>query len=311
MGQALYEADGTFREAMDRLDAMASRYLGQSVLDAIYNPTHPNAPFDDLLFSHPALFMTQYALAQTLLARTPEPSFLMGTSLGEFVAAAVAQVAPVETMLFQIVKHARLFDDHDGDGAMLVVLEDVAAFQRSPFAGEELELAGVNFDRCFAVAGRRAVVQRLADTLRKDGVSHQLLPVTHAFHSSCIENMRDLFVATFGDQPTGPARYPIVSSVDGEEKVKSFGFTPEHWWNVVRRPIAFQKAFRAFRAAHPEAIYVDLSPSGTMGTFAKYNMPASQHGRIVLTLSPFRRDAENVQAAQEKISALLSEEGSP
>ena len=50
--------------------------------------------FDNLLHTHPALFMVQYSLAQTLLRRGMKPDVVLGYSLGEWVALAVSGALP-------------------------------------------------------------------------------------------------------------------------------------------------------------------------------------------------------------------------
>src|SRR5438034_10484919 len=92
MGKTLYNKNNTFRFWMDKLDAIAANYVGQSIVEMLYDDKHSKSqPFDQTLYTHPALFMVQYSLAQTLLAEnfTP-PDFLFGASLGEFVAATFA-----------------------------------------------------------------------------------------------------------------------------------------------------------------------------------------------------------------------------
>ncbi len=53
---------------MRDLNEMASDTLGESVLDKLYDKTKSSSDlFDKTLYSHPAIFMVEYALAQVLL----------------------------------------------------------------------------------------------------------------------------------------------------------------------------------------------------------------------------------------------------
>ena len=68
MGRALYDKNRTFRVWMDRLDNVAADFVGQSIVGLLYEPGQSKSqPFDQTLYTHPALFMVQYALAKTLL----------------------------------------------------------------------------------------------------------------------------------------------------------------------------------------------------------------------------------------------------
>lgn len=306
MGRALYDGNATFRSWMDRLDAVASDYVGQSVVDVMHDSTRTKGEaFDQILYTHPALFMVQYAMAHTLRAEGfAAPDYLLGASLGELIAAAVAEVATPETMLFDLIKQARLFEAHC-DGAMLLVLDEVATFHTNPVFAEDCELAGVNFDRCFVVSGSGATINRVAMQLKQQDVVHQRLPVPVAFHASHVDHLRDLFLRTFAGMAPAPARIPVISCAPTPEgEPRTDRFSAAYWWHVIRQPIAFQQTVAAFDRDHPHAVYVDLGPSGNMATFAKYNFPATTHDRIVPVMTPFGRDLEAVETARGKLAAL-------
>lgn len=306
MGRELYAANARFRASMDRLDAVAAPYVGRSVVEVVYGDRPIGEAFDQLLFTHPALFMVQVALAETLAEDGPAPDFVLGASLGEFVAAAVAGVADVETMLLDIVKQARVFDEHCTDGAMLVVLDDAGRFDTDPiFAG--VELAGVNFDRCFTVSGARGSILRVAHELCARDIAHRLLPVECAFHSSSIDHVEGVFGRMFASRAYGNARIPVVSCAEDPGEPRRQGFSASHWWRVIRCPSDFRRAFAVFRRRYPEAVYLDLGPSGTMAGFAKYNMPEPKRARILPIVTPFGRDIENLTTARERLRASFRE----
>src|SRR5688572_3233408 len=80
MGRALYDGNPTFRLWMDRLDGVAADYVGQSIVEILYGEGHAKSqPFEHILHTHPALFMIQYATAETLRAEGfPAPDHLLG-----------------------------------------------------------------------------------------------------------------------------------------------------------------------------------------------------------------------------------------
>lgn len=308
MGRALYNTNKTFRFWMDRLDQAAANYVGQSIVEMLYDEKQSKSqPFEQTLYTHPALFMVQYSLAKTLLAENfPPPDYLFGASLGEFVAAALADVAEVEVMLFDIIKQARLFDSHCHGGAMLVVLDDIDSFQTNPVFSMGCELAGINFDRCFVVSGLRSNILQIAGHLKQQDITHQLLPVSVAFHSSLVDGVRETFGKMFAGSVYRPAKIPVVSCAvsaggnDGNER-----FSPAYWWRVIRQPIEFGQALAQFKHNHPQAVYLDIGPSGNMAALAKYNLPESRHNRIMPIMTPFGNDHESIEAARGRLLALV------
>lgn len=309
MGRALYDGSATFRSWMDRLDAVAADYVGQSVVDVLYEDERSKGqPFDQILYTHPALFMVQYAMARTLLTEGfPAPDHVLGASLGEFVAAAVADVAEPEAMLFDLIKQARLFDAHCGGGAMLLVIDNVDTFHTNPVFSEGCELAGVNFDRCFVVSGAEAEIREVASQLKQQDIVHQLLPVPVAFHSSLMDDLRELYIKTFAGRTWGAATIPVTSCAvppGGVPETDDARFSPAYWWRVIRQPIEFRRTLLAFEQAHTGAIYVDLGPSGNMAGFVKYNLPANAHDRVMSVMTPFGHDREGIETARSKLSLL-------
>jgi len=303
MGRALYDGNATFRGWMDRLDAVAASYAGQSIVDVLYEGAQAKSQaFDQLLHTHPALFMVQFSLAKTLLAEGfPTPQALLGASLGEFVAAAVGGVAEPEAMLFDIIKQARLFEAHCGGGAMLLVLDDVDTFRTSPLYAGRCELAGVNFDGCFVVSGMDRAIADIAAVLKQKDIVHQLLPVPVAFHSSHVDQISELYERTFAGHKDGSATMPVISCAPATSIDR---FSPAYWWHVIRQPIELRRTILDVERRHPRAIYVDLGPSGNMATFTKYNLPRATHERIVPVMTPFGRDLESIETARAKIAAF-------
>lgn len=297
MGRALYERCRYFSAWMDRLDQTAMKYLECSIVSVIYDQARRvSDPFGDITLSHPALFMVQLSLANALIERGfAPPRYLLGASLGEFVAAAFAGVDTPEALLFDIIKQATLFKNHCTGGAMLVVLDDVEEFHRNPDIYRDIDLAGVNFDRCFVVSGPSSTIQRITEALKTRDVPHQRLPVEVGFHSRAVDALAPLFRDTFRSRQYQIPAYPLISC--SHSRVDRF--TVDYWWEVIRRPIRFRESFRAFLQQHPQASFVDIGPSGTLATFARYNTPSpGEETKIFTLLNPFGQDIENIEACQ-------------
>lgn len=302
MGVELYRTHEVFRLWMDKLDRIATQYVGQSIVDLLYDSRQSKSdPFDQTLYTHPALFMTQYALAKTLLAENfPSPDYLFGTSLGEFVATAISEVTDVEKMLFDIIKQARLFDVHCSGGGMLMVIDDVESFYRNPVYAHDCELSGVNFDRCFVISGAKYNIQQIAEQLKQLDITHQILPVSVAFHSSKVDIAETAFHQLFAESFINKAKIPIIScmqqGLNGAER-----FSSAYWWQVIRQPIEFRQAINKFHQQNPQAFYLDLGPSGNMATFTKYNLSTNCHHKIVPVMTPFGTDLAMLHEIRDRL----------
>lgn len=291
---------------MDRLDAAAADYVGLSIVRLLYGTDGgSDGPFDQTLYTSPALFMVQYAMGQTLVAEGfPPPDYLLGASLGEFVAAALAGVLEPEAMLFDVIRQAQLFDHHCAGGAMLAVIDDVASFRASDALWEGCELAGIHFDRCFVIAGPRIRIQQVMQSLDRRDVSHHLLPVSVAFHSSAIDPLENIFARMFADRDYHPPRIPLVSCTTTVSASECGLRDALHLWRVVREPIAFRDALARFRQREPDAIYLDAGPSGNMASFVRYNLPPCLQQNAIPVMTQFGRDREALEVARERLRSL-------
>ena len=287
MGRALFEHEPVFARTLRSLDAMVVDLTGSSVLERMYDEAKGIAdPFDRLADSHPAIFMVEYALSRLLVDRGIVPDHVLGTSLGEFVAAAVAGVLPVEDLLRTVVAQARLAERHCPPGRMLAVLHDPGLFTRDPQLWAGSELVSVNYDEHFVVAGAPEPLMRIKRALESMGIAAEPLPVPHAFHSSHIDGFEAGFKDLFGGLEFQPPTVPLVSGVHATRRDR---FDAGYFWDVVRRPIQFPGALRLL-AGEGEHTYLDLSPGGTLAGFATRILGADADCHPIL--SPFQQDRQ-------------------
>lgn len=302
MGRQFFDTQPVFRAAMQSMDAVVIASCGRSALHYLYDPGRSLAePMDDLVLSHPAVFMVQVAMARMLQALGfPAPDLLLGASLGEFVAVALAGVDDADAMLADLVAHARLFARECAGGGLMAVVDRLPDSGDHPVLGRDVELAGVNFDGCFTVAGPRPALQAAAARLLALGVPHQLLPVPVGFHSSQVAAAQQQFLAARPRRPLRTPSVPIVSCgppplADGER------FDAAYWWRMVRAPLDLPGAYARAAGLAPGALWLDLGPAGSMATFARYNLPREAQGRLLPLMTPYGRDTANLQAARERL----------
>ena len=195
---------------MVRLDDIAQQSSGRSVIEALYSAAHGKGDsFDRTLLTHPAIFMVEYSLAQTLIQGGHMPDMVLGVSLGSFAAAAVAGIIGVEDALTAVMRQARAFEECCQPGGMTAVLADPALFAEG-FLSRCSELAAVNFSSHFVVSARRPNSGRSRLSLRKRDVCYQRLPVSFPFHSQWIEEAKATFALFMRSIRLNRGRLPLV-----------------------------------------------------------------------------------------------------
>jgi len=292
MGRELFEKNQTFRDCMVRLDDIPRQLSGRSVIETLYSGQHGKGdPFDRTLLTHPAIFMVEYALAETLIEAEVKPDMVLGVSLGSFAAAAVAGFIGIEDALTLAVQQAIAFEECCEGGGMTAVLAGPALLTEEFLAGR-CELAAVNFSSHFVVSARWKELAEIEAALKMRNVNYQRLPVSLPFHSQWIDNAKAPFELFMKSIPRRRGKFPLACC---DQTGILSELCDDYFWNVVRRPIRFRETTACLEQRGPRR-YIDVGPAGTLATFLKYGMPAGSKSTVHAILTPFGVDQKNLNA---------------
>ncbi|WP_433854483.1 ACP S-malonyltransferase [Streptomyces kronopolitis] len=286
MGKWLYGADAAFREALDSLDATVREVRGDSVIEAIHGPGRgPEHPMTQFSLTQPAIFMVEYALAQMLRAHGFEPGAVLGASLGEVGAAAVAGVVDPDACLRSLLRQVDVFEAECPRGGMLAVLADPGLADRDPaLAGAYV--AAVNSPENFVLAGTAEVLDRIERHLHATGTLCQRLPVLFPFHSPLIDPVEGVFKDLIGELTMKPAAIPLISGTTGAAvRIPDSA----HLWRVLRDPFDLTGALAPL-LERDDLLFLDLGPSGSMANLVRAALPEGSRSRVLPLLSPYARD---------------------
>ncbi|KOV65565.1 hypothetical protein ADL00_19315, partial [Streptomyces sp. AS58] len=92
MARGLYDTEPVFRTTLNTCAQAIEQHTGHNPLTTLYTPDTPNNHLTDTKHQQPLLFALQYAMAQQWLAWGIQPHALIGHSLGELIAATLAEV---------------------------------------------------------------------------------------------------------------------------------------------------------------------------------------------------------------------------
>lgn len=307
MGAELYREDSIFRQMVDEQSAFAEPLTGVSIASLIYrHPGNRFDTFDRTLYTHPALFIVQFALDCTLRWRGYYPDYVLGYSLGEFVGYAVTGVMSWQNALSAVIRHAQILERAAAPGRMLAVLASLSEWEALRRGFPAVEVAAVNSPRHFVLTGGAADIEAIQHRLENRQIDCVLLPVRMAFHSSALDSLEHEFQALLAAVPVSQPRTPIVSSA---RAAILHSIRPELPWVVTRRSIQFQSAFHLLEARGPHA-YIDLGPSGTLAGFVRQNLTPASSSMAVPILTPFGHDLANLRTAENRLSRPFTKSAS-
>lgn len=291
MGWELFRARSEFRYWLERLDQVALQYLGESILTKIYR-SHTKIlereHFAQTLFTHPALFMVQYALARELLTTSEPPLAVMGLSLGELVAAAVSDVATPEALLQHVIYQAQALDAYCQPGGMVTVLASPYFYALSPELSGICELVAVNYEKHIVISGDETAIQAAIEYLKRRSVTHYKLAVSHGFHSYAIDVAEDAYTkAEAKCHARAPYRVPTIPFFSCCEGTLLKHVGKAHFWNAIRMPILFAETLQAVDQYAGNTKYLDLGPTPTLAGFVKNNLKRDSSSSFHVATSLF------------------------
>lgn len=299
MGRGLYEQNLTFRACMDRMDRLARDLLGTSVVQALYGRHGKAEPFEDIRLTHPAIFMVEFALAESAIELGITPDRTLGASLGTFAALAVAGCVPAEEALTLVIRQAQAIERHCPKGDMIAILGQPQLYEDSPFLQARSVIAGRNFASHFVLSAPRDNVQAIERFLARAGVTCQRLPVPYPFHSPWIDPIREVLGDASRTDRIRIAETPVVCCATGDIVREVSG---DYFWQVAREEIGFMRAIAQTERSGPFD-YLDLGPSGTLSTFLKYLLPKHSASRGFALMTPYRPDAELLASTAAQVLA--------
>jgi len=286
MGRELFETQPGFKRRLCEVDELFKRALGNSVLERLYDARAARLdPLDDLLVSHPAIFMIEYALAQLLIERGIQPDAVVGASLGEVAAAVIAGALPVEAGVALVAAQAQLFARAAPRGGMLAVLHELDVCRNISAVVRDGEIAAINYASNFVISADEEGLARIQQELSQRSMAFHRLPVKYPFHSSHIDRLRDEFRSRVRAEFFARPQVPIYScSTAGMLQ----SLDNEHYWTVVRAPIRLRDTVQLLEA-QGNCDYIDVGPAASFATIIKRLLAGGSSSRLFPLLSPFSR----------------------
>ena len=254
MATALYEHSALFRDAFDEIEAAMTPHLGERLRDVL-DDERVNATG----FAQPAIFALQYSQAQALLQLGAEPAWLLGHSIGEYAAAAVAGVFSLDDACRLVAARGRLMQQLPAGGGMLAVRAGVA-----DVAGFGLDIAAVNGAAEVVLSGALEAIDEAERTLDRAGITARKLNVSHAFHSRLMEPVTAEFASVAAQCSYELPSFPIFSTLHGRMLGDDEPLDAAYWTEHIRATVLFADA--ATEAIHAQPTHlVEFGAKRTVG----------------------------------------------
>ncbi|WP_026735869.1 type I polyketide synthase [Fischerella sp. PCC 9605] len=312
MALELYQTEPTFRACVDQCCELLKPHLGLDLRDVLYpNRNSSNGSkqkqntqstgldlrkmlgrgeeqadvatqqLNQTFLTQPAIFVIEYALAQLWISWGIRPAAMIGYSIGEYVAATLAEVLSVEDALTLVAKRAQMIQELP-EGAMLAVPLSESEIQ--PLLNEKISMSAINGSSLCVIAGATDAMEEWERQLSQQDLVGRRLQTSHAFHSVMMEAIAPAFgdlVKTFSLKPP---KIPYVSNVTGTWITAEQATDPGYWVNHLCQTVRFAEGLQQlWQKDNP--ILLEVGPGQALISFASQCIESNDKTQLVMLAS--------------------------
>lgn len=283
MGKGLYDNEKIFREVVDQCAVIILPFLGLDIRDLLFPDIKTDETakkLEQTVYTQPALFIIEYALAQLLLSYGIKPASMIGHSVGEYVAACLSGVFSLEDALYILSMRARLMQQQ-APGSMLSVRlnED----QVKEYLTDDISMAAVNSPTLSVLSGQTVKIKELSDKLTSRNIENKVLFTSHAYHSKMMEPAIEPFVAEFKKITLQKPSAPFISSLSGTWITDKQATDPNYWAAQLRNTVRFSSGIIELQKKN-NLVMLEVGPGRALSTLASQHRSDSHKLSVITTL---------------------------
>jgi amino acid adenylation domain-containing protein len=276
MGRELYGALPVFRQQVDECAEILLPHLGLDIRAAI------NAESENLqqtALAQPAIFTIEYALAKQWMSWGIRPQAMLGHSVGEFVAACLADVFSLSDALALVAARGRMMQELP-HGRMLSVRASSQKIQRH--LGPNLSVAALNSPNLCVIAGPEGDICELERSLNGAGIACKQLRTSHAFHSAVVDPILGPLAEHIKNIPLRAPRIPYVSTLTGDWITNEQATDPLYFARHCRETVQFSAAVRCLQKDQSWCV-LEVGPGQSLTTLVRQHEQGAAHQLIAIS----------------------------
>lgn len=306
MGRQLYDTEPVYRKYVDHCAELLADDLGLDIRETIFAKNPCEADATDRLaqtaITQPALFVTEYALAQLWMSWGVQPHAMIGHSVGEYTAACLANVFSLPKALHLIAARGRLIQGQPA-GSMLAIMRPEAECQQ--FVSDRVSIAAVNSPGLCVVSGETAEIDGIISRLNRESITCRPLVTSHAFHSPMMEPVIEPFADILSESELHAPTIPFISNVTGDWITDQQAINADYWTTHLRQGVMFERGVGAILQMNNVAL-LEVGPGHTLTVLARQHPEFGQNQTSIISLPRSSSAAENGgnKAHHEQVAML-------
>jgi acyl transferase domain-containing protein len=301
MCKGYYDQFETFRNVIDECDGILKQYLDHSIKDILWSESIDKNLIHQTKYTQPALFVVEYAMSKLWMQYGIQPSVLIGHSIGEITALAVANALSLPDALKLVIARAALMNSlPQNEGSMASVFCSIEELQ--PFLqNSNVDLAAINSLKNCTVSGKKEDLTAFVEKVKEHKIRAIALQVSHAFHSRLMEPILQKFIAFAGQITFKEPELTVISNLTGQPITRA-ELVPEYFAHHIRNAVQFSQGIEYLNKELHAEIYLEVGPNPVLVNLAKQ----TNSNENALWLSSARKDFDDAEYFHETLQQLYS-----
>ncbi|MEU2394994.1 acyltransferase domain-containing protein [Streptomyces sp. NPDC007369] len=244
MAIPVYEREPAFAQTVDEFFGLMGEEGDR--IRADWLGSDPSLPLDDGRRAQPLLFALGYAVGRTLEHHGIRPGVLIGHSVGELAAAALAGVFDLPSAARIMLARSRALDTAVPGGMLAVAAaaERVEACLTPGLAARGVVVGAVNAPAQTVLAGPAAALEAARAAVEEAGLVARPVRSHQPFHSPVLAEAARAFERAVAAEPLSPPATPVRSARTGRQVSAGEAVDPAFWAGQMAAPVLYWSALQ-------------------------------------------------------------------
>jgi thioesterase domain-containing protein/malonyl CoA-acyl carrier protein transacylase/acyl carrier protein len=314
-GRALYDTEPAFREAADLCAEILRPFLGHDIRESMFIPAQDSGNWlrgdggviKETRIAQPAAFVLDWALAQMWMSWGVKPAAVLGYSVGEYAAAALAGVLRLEDALSLVAHRAEWIEKLAEPGVMLAV--PLTEAEILPRLNGDIWVAAANSPQATIIGGREDAIERLEEDLRRADVVTRRVASDQGSHTPLLNAVRPHLKGLAEGMRLQPPQTPMLSNVTGSWMSAAESRDANHWCEHMCGTLRFQDGLGEL-LGRKEQVLLEIGPGAGLSAMARQHplFERERMGRVLASL-PGAWDRTSDQETVAAVAGRLWVEG--
>lgn len=280
----LYQCEPIFKDQVDNCCEQLFAYLNLDLRSILFNTS--SHLLNKTHITQCALFTIEYSLAKLLEHYGIKPYAMIGHSIGEYVAATIAEVFTLKNALKLVAMRGKLMQSV-APGKMMTV--KLSLIELNKLLKPGVSIAAHNANDLCVVSGDVTGIDDFQYALSQLGVETKILHTSHAFHSAMMDDVLDQFKACFTEVELNAPKIPFISNLSGDWITQDVATDHAYWVKHLRQTVKFKEGIDCLLSSEKSFVLLEVGPGQTLGHLAKQANNVQQS--IVLNTLPHPRES--------------------